>query len=334
GPCRFGQYGPYLKQVLRELGYEDIPIISPTSKNSYAGFAEHAPDMMRRGWWALIASDIVRKMTFKTRPYETHAGDTDVIYERSLQMLEEVVGQASLAGRRRFNAMLDVLVKIRDLFRDVPARYTRDRPLIGVVGEIYCRLNTFSNRQAVRRIEAHGGEAWMSDVCEWVWYTNWSHRDLLRRAGQRFSRRMLWAVVRDAFQHHDEKRLCAPFAEDFIGYEEPHDLNAEVLEPGRPYLPAEGALGEMVLSVGKSIYLYTKGADGIIDISPFSCMNGIVSEAVYHALSRDHEGIPVRNFYFDATSSNMDRDLDIFMELAVSYSRRKQRRRRYPPHFA
>ncbi|MHC4718247.1 MAG: hypothetical protein ACYS5V_14840, partial [Planctomycetota bacterium] len=173
GPCRFGQYGPYLKQVLRELGYEDIPIVSPTSKNSYAGFAEHAPDMMRRGWWALVASDIVRKMTFKTRPYETHAGDTDAIYERSLQMLEDVVGQAALAGRRRFNAMLDVLVKIRDLFRDVPAQYTRDRPLIGVVGEIYCRLNTFSNRQAVRRIEAHGGEAWMSDVCEWVWYTNW-----------------------------------------------------------------------------------------------------------------------------------------------------------------
>ncbi|KKK92593.1 hypothetical protein LCGC14_2701390, partial [marine sediment metagenome] len=84
---------------------------------------------------------------------------------------------------------------------------------------------------------------------------------------------------------------------------------------------------------GKSIYLYEKGADGIIDISPFSCMNGIVSEAVYHAVSRDYGGIPIRNFYFDATSSNMERDLDIFMELAVSYGRRKRRRRRYSPRF-
>jgi predicted nucleotide-binding protein (sugar kinase/HSP70/actin superfamily) len=107
----------------------------------------------------------------------------------------------------------------------------------------------------------------------------------------------------------------------------------QVLKPAWPYLPADGALGEMVLSVGKTIYLYEKGADGSIDISPFSCMNGIVSEAVYHSVSRDHEGIPIRNFYFDATSSNMDRDLDIFMELAVAYRRRKTRQRVYPGFF-
>ena len=89
----------------------------------------------------------------------------------------------------------------------------------------------------------------------------------------------------------------------------------------------------MALSIGKSIYLYEKGADGIIDISPFSCMNGIISEAVYHAVSRDHDGIPIMNFYFDASTSNMERDLDIFMELALSYCRRKKRPRRYPKWF-
>jgi len=269
----------------------------------------------------------------KTRPYETRAGDADAAYEVSLQELEEVAERTGLAGRARMAAMVEALTVIRDRFRAIPARYTTDRPLIGVVGEIFCRLNDFSNRQALRRIEAHGGEGWLSDVGEWVWYTNWSQRDLLRREGRRFGPAMLAAAIKNHVQHADEKKLYAPFAEDFIGYEEPHDLLAEVLAPGWPYLPADGALGEMVLSVGKSIYLYTKGADGVIDISPFSCMNGIVSEALYHAISRDHDGIPIRNFYFDATSSNMDRDLDIFMELAVSYGRRKQRRRRHPPCF-
>ena len=68
-------------------------------------------------------------------------------------------------------------------------------------------------------------------------------------------------------------------------------------------------------------------------VEPDGRMVGIVSEAVGHAISRDHDGIPIRNFYFDATSSNMDRDLDIFMELAVAYGRRKKRRRRYPRQF-
>ena len=333
GPCRFGQYAPYLRQVLRELGYEDIPIVSPTSRNSYDGFAEHAPDMIRRAWWALCASDILRKLRLKTRPYELNAGDTDEVFDRSLEMMVQVVEDPSLTGRRRFRAMVETLTAVRDLFRSVPARYTKDRPLIGMVGEIFCRLNRFVNRDAVRRVEAHGGEVWLSDVGEWIWYTNWSQKFLLRQEGRTISGQMLAAVIKHHVQHHDEKRLYAPFAEDFIGYEEPEDVASEVLEPAGPYLPAEGALGEMVLSVGKSIYLYRKGADGIIDISPFSCMNGIVSEAVYHAVSRDHDGIPIRNFYFDATSSNMERDLDIFMELAVSYSRRKRQRRRYPPWF-
>jgi predicted nucleotide-binding protein (sugar kinase/HSP70/actin superfamily) len=79
--------------------------------------------------------------------------------------------------------------------------------------------------------------------------------------------------------------------------------------------------------------MYEKGIDGIIDISPFSCMNGIVSEAVYHTVAADHDDLPVRNFYFDASNSNMDRDLDIFMELALGYQKRKTRRREYPPCF-
>ena len=161
-----------------------------------------------------------------------------------------------------------------------------------------------------------------------------SAADLRRRyAGKRFSLAMLSACVKNAVQHHDEAKLLKPFADDFVGYEEPHDLYEEVLEPGWPYLPADGALGEMALSIGKSVYLYRKGVDGVVDISPFSCMNGIVSEGVYHALAADCDDIPIRNFYFDATSSNMDRDLDIFMELAANYRKRKKAVRRWPAYF-
>ena len=83
-------------------------------------------------------------------------------------------------------------------------------------------------------------------------------------------------------------------------------------------------MGEMVLNIGKSVYLAQKGSDGIIDISPFTCMNGIVSEAIYPRLSRDLGGIPIRNFYFDGTQSDLERDLGVYMELARSYRRKRQ----------
>ena len=333
GPCRFGQYGPYLRQVLDELGYPDIPVVSPSSKDSYDDVSEHAADMVRSMWRGLVASDILRKLLLKTRPYETVPGSADAALEESLALVEAVVGEAGLNARARVLALMEALRRSRDLFRAVPARYVRGRPLIGVVGEIYCRLNTFSNYDAVRKIEAHGGEVWLSGVTEWVWYTNWSQKSNLRRDGKTFSLDMVATLIKNAYQRHEEHKLVEPFADDFVGYEEPHDLAADVLRPGWPYLPADGALGEMVLSAGKGIYLYAKGADGIIDISPFSCMNGITSEAVYHAVSADHDDVPIRNFYFDATSSNMDRDLDIFMELARSYLKRKTKQRVYPAYF-
>ncbi len=334
GPCRFGQYAPYLRQVLNEMGHGQVPVVSPTSRNSYDGFAQHGADMMRCLWRGMVAGDILRKMLLKTRPYETQAGASDKAYEDASQLVENVLRTPKMKPSDRIAAVAAALVKGRNLFRGVPARYTKDKPLIGVVGEIFCRLNTFSNYDAIRKIEAHGGEAWLSDVTEWVWYTNWSQKNLLRRDGKTLTLSMLAAVVKNKIQKSDEHKLLEPFHDDFVGYEEPHDIYAEVLKPAWPYLPADGVLGEMVLSVGKGIYMHGKGADGIIDISPFSCMNGIVSEAVYHSVAKDYDEIPIRNFYFDASSSNMERDLDIFMELAAGYRKRKTRRRQYPACFA
>jgi len=84
----------------------------------------------------------------------------------------------------------------------------------------------------------------------------------------------------------------------------------------------------MVLNIGRAIYLYEKGADGVVDISPFTCMNGIVSEALYPRVSRDHEGIPIRTFYFDGTQLDLDRDIGIFIELARNYKRKKSKKRK------
>jgi predicted nucleotide-binding protein (sugar kinase/HSP70/actin superfamily) len=143
---------------------------------------------------------------------------------------------------------------------------------------------------------------------------------------------MLGAKLRDHIQRADEAALRALFAGDFVGYEEAEDIE-EILRAGDRYLPQAGAMGEMVLSAGKVDYFFRKGADGLIDISPFSCMNGIVSEALYPRQSQEHAGIPIKNFYFDGKGRGLTQDLEIFLEMARAYQRRKPHLRRYPPCF-
>jgi predicted nucleotide-binding protein (sugar kinase/HSP70/actin superfamily) len=330
GPCRFGQYAPYLRHILSASGHGEIEVISPTSKNAYDGLGELARPFVRTGWRALLSADILQKLVLQYRPFECHPGDADNAYEECLTGLCATIEKTPVAPGPQLEALRECLVRCRDRFRQVAGRRDHSTPLIGIVGEIFCRLNTFSNENLVRRLEEYGAEAWLSDIAEWIWYTNSEHFRTLKLNKRLCTPEALGAWIRTRVQKRDEHVLLEPFRQDFAGYEEP-DIH-DILEYARPYLPREGAFGEMVLNVGKVVYLAKKGADGIIDISPFTCMNGIVCEAIYPRLSRDLGGIPIRNFYFDGTQSDLDRDLGVYLELARTYQKRKAYPRSYPKY--
>lgn len=332
GPCRFGQYLHLIRTKFDELGYTDVPIISITSSDGYSSIGSYSNDLIRTAWRAVLAQDILMKLLLKTRPYERETGSADAAYLTSLEEAGAALSSNGVSHKERLAATASAMVRARDRFRAVPADYDRSRPLIGVVGEIFCRQNTFSNFDLVRVVEEQGGECWLSDIGEWVWYTDDEQRRRLIDQGRRISKDNAVRFLKNKVMRADEHALYGPFAEDLVGYEEPEDVK-EVLEMSKPYLPYTGALGEMVLSSGKAIYLHEKGADGIIDISPFTCMNGIVTEAVYPTLQRDLDNMPIRTFYFDGTQGDLERDVGIFLELAHTYRRRKHKPRQYPACF-
>ncbi|MEZ5125580.1 MAG: hypothetical protein R2826_04960 [Thermoleophilia bacterium] len=332
GPCRFGQYLHLIRAKFQEMGYGDVPVITISSSDGYSSIGDYSRDLIRTAWHAVVSQDILMKMLLKTRPYETEKGSTDAAYQRALEEVGDAVSVAGISHKERLAAIVGALTAARDRFRDLPARYDRSRPLIGAVGEIFCRMNTYSNFDIIRVVEEAGGECWLADIGEWIWYTDAEQRRRLTDERRLLSKDNAVRIIKSKIMRTDEHQLYAPFSDDFVGYEEPSDVR-EVLEMSFPYLPYTGSLGEMVLSSGKAVYLYGKGADGIIDISPFSCMNGIVTEAVYPRLQKDLDNMPIRTFYFDGTQGDLERDVGIFLELANTYRRRKTKVRKYPAYF-
>lgn len=321
GPCRFGQYTPHLKSVLKSLGYSGVAIVAPDSENGYDDFGKSSTAFVRGLWRAIVAGDLMLKLLYRTRPYEVTAGSADALYEQCLADLCRVMETPFAGPGEQMEALRDALVRCRSRFRGLPVRQD-DRLLIGVVGEIFCRLNTFSNNDLIRRLEAFGAEMWMNDFSEWIWYTNWEQAQFLRLRGRRFSSESFVAMFRRRLQKQDEHEMVSLFHHDFFGQEEPDDVQ-NVLDFATPYLPSPGCSGEMVLNAGKAVYFARKGVDGVIDISPFTCMNGIICEAIYPRISRDSAGLPIRNFYFDGTQSDLERDIGIYLELARNYRRHK-----------
>ena len=323
GPCRFGQYTDLFRKAFREEGLGELRIFSPDAHDGYQSMGRDFPGLARLGWWGIVGADILLKAVHRIRPYEKEAGAADRAFEEALRDFCGALERSPSTGKRHFAALLESLERARDRFCGIAVREER-RPLIGVVGEIFCRLHPYSNQDLIRRLERAGGEAWLSDVGEWIWYCNECEaRDLILR-GKRLSFAMFGARLRDWVQRRDEHALWHVFADLLRGREEPASP-AQLLEGARPYLPPEGAIGEMVLSVGKAVYLHSMGADGVIDISPFTCMNGIVSEALYPRISSDLGGFPIKNFYFDGKPVPLDRDLEIFLELARGHRARRER---------
>ena len=332
GPCRFGQYWPSLENVLKKRGQGDVMIVNPSSNNGYESISGEGINFYRMAWLGLLASDILRKMLLKTRPYETVKGTTDRVYEQALRDHEHVLEQPGVKYRELIKRIRKQLIASRDEFRNIETDYVIGKPLIAVVGEIFCRHNRFANENIIRKLEEHGAEIWLADVSEWVFYTDWSRITNIIRTGKRFSAERFKTIIKQKVMKRDEHILMEPFHDDFTGYEEPESTEV-IVELGKAYLPATGALGEMALSIGRAAYCYGKGVDGIVDISPFSCMNGIVTEAVYPSFSHDNNNIPCRVFYFDGVNSDLDRDIGIFMELVRGYMSRKAVERKYPSFF-
>jgi predicted nucleotide-binding protein (sugar kinase/HSP70/actin superfamily) len=324
GPCRFGQYAPFFKSVLKELNLEDVVVFDPTSSDGYGGIAANSLHFLRSAWRSVLAGDILRKLLLMFRPYESIPGRTDDLHVHALDRVCAILSDGSLSSRDQQHRLVDTFEEIRDDFLHVPLKEPLgSRPVVGIVGEIYLRFNTFSNQNMLRRVEAQGAETWIAPVAEWVWYTNSEEKRRFREAGKRISLSILKARLRHWVEHMEEKKLFAPFDGLFSARRE-----AEIetlLHNSRPYLPANMALGEMTLNAGNSISFYHAGCSGVADICPFTCMNGIVTEVIYPHISRDHGDIPIRVFYFDGVPFDLDGDLEIFMDQVKAYHKKKFR---------
>mgnify|MGYP001818274063 CR=1 FL=1 len=56
GPCRFGQYSVFMENLIQRLELPDVALLTLSSENAYAGLGT---DFHRRGWWAIVVSDVL-----------------------------------------------------------------------------------------------------------------------------------------------------------------------------------------------------------------------------------------------------------------------------------
>ncbi|MFH1059881.1 MAG: acyl-CoA dehydratase activase [Pseudomonadota bacterium] len=314
GPCRFGQYHRYHRLVLDELGFEQVPIYAPDQSEVFYQELNMVggKDFVRLAWQGVVAVDLLQKALHETRPYEARAGDADAVYQQYLAHAAEAI--------RTRRDLVEVMRGARQAFAAVPRSGVNHRPLVGVVGEIYTRANRFANEDVVRVIEELGGEAWMPTIGEWVLYTNFTsarRAEVLGKYGN-----LVGTLVENYFQHKDERTLGRPWEGMLRSLHEP--TIPAVLKLAAPYLHPTYE-GEAILSVGKSRDMYGRGASGVVNVIPFTCMPGTIVNALMKRLREDHGNLPFLPMAMDGQEQSGSRiRLEAFMHQVKQFMEDRQ----------
>ncbi|MFC1736199.1 acyl-CoA dehydratase activase [Candidatus Hydrogenedentota bacterium] len=311
GPCRFGCYYRFHRMVLDDMGFPQVPVIAPNQgKNLYKDLGELDSGFDRLAWQGIVGVSLLEKLVRSVRPYESEQGNSDEIY---YHYLNEFVKALESKGD-----LLEPIKEARKAFENVARNGSEQKPLIGVVGEIYVRSNEFSNEDVIRTLERLGAEIRMPPFQEWIYYLNFIGKrraKILSRVDQQ-----LILDVKERFQKANERKLAGA-----VGDAVPVPVDApieHVIELAQDYLDSSFE-GEAVLSVGKSAELVEEGASGIVNLMPFTCMPGTIVAAVFKQFREDRNGIPVLSLAYDGQEqSNALTRIEAFLHQAREYHKK------------
>ena len=312
GPCRFGQYHRFHRQVLDELGYPDIPVFAPVQDESiYEAFNGWGKDFSQLAWKGIVAVDLLGKQLLRTRPYEIHPGASEAVYAEFLQMICE--------NLKKKQKLEPALRESRQAFAAVAVEKGSTKPLVGIVGEIYIRSNRFGNENLIKKVEELGGAALLAPVSEWILYTNYTAKAVCRV--QKNFYQLFKLRLKDELQKRMERRMEKIFHAVPNNSAEPS--TEEILQNAKPYLDASFE-GEAILSIGKSIDYLKRGVDGIITVMPFTCMPGTIVNAIMRRCRDDYHGFPLLNIAYDGQQeTNAGIRLETFMHQVRTYKSHK-----------
>lgn len=298
GPCRFGMYATEYRKALRDAGFAGFRVLDLKQEHGPSQVAEAAGFKMNLGLLvrfvkALFAGDVLNALAYRTRPYETVAGATDLAFERALAILRRAI--------RNRRSVLRALRRCRREFARVEVDWLQPKPKVAIIGEFWAMTTEGDGNYRLQRfLESEGAECDVPLVSLWVFYDIWCatydirERMLLRRRDDQRHRnetahpvRILYLLgLADWLLHRSFQAFARAIG---LGGCRLPDM-ARLAAISHRYYPVQLRGGEGHMEVGKVI----QAAEGrkahlVISVKPFGCMpSSGVSDGIQSLVSLRH----------------------------------------------
>jgi predicted CoA-substrate-specific enzyme activase len=308
-PCLLRQYGDGFRLIGERLGASlEVWDAAAADIRRVAGVS--AVVLLHE---ALMATDILESTAIRLRPYVDDREALDYAFDRAMAQLE-----TATAERRKLDGVLSSAVGglWRLPRRDGPG----SRPVVGITGDLYTRINPAGNGRLFDRLEAMGCEVWPSPsfgaMTELAANVH-SRQHLQRGQWKRVLAEGLTRAITSAVRQRLVRALPVDVRE--IAVEPPPERFVEL---ARPYV---GDLTNhlILLGVGKIADFLGRGADGVITAAGINCMVGTAIAAAVPAIRGDHRHAPVTTLTYGGSEGLAQRlQLETFAHQVIERRRR------------
>ncbi len=311
GGCRASNYVSLLRKALKDMGMEQIPVISVNmaglEKNP--GFSLSL-GVIKRGLMAVMYGDLFMRVLYATRPYEKEPGSANRLYEKCCHEADEIISRGSM---RAFSRSMEKIVRE---FDQLPLLDIK-KPKVGIVGEILVKYHPNANNDVVSIVENEGGEAVVLDLTDFLLYGMYSkefnYQNLSGSYAVMMGNRMAINVI-EHFRKPMRKAL-----QKSRRFHQPMYIK-DIADKAQEIISLGNQCGEGWLLTGEMVDLIDDGVENIICMQPFACLpNHVTGKGMMKALRKRNPMANIAAIDYDPGASDVNQLNRIKLMMATAH---------------
>ncbi len=311
GGCRASNYIALLRKALKDLGMEQIPVVSfnTAGLESNPGF-KITPEMGKKLIIAAMYGDLFQRILYATRPYEVEPGAAEALQKSFEERIFANCRDGKISTYRK------LVKEIVEAFDNLPLRDVK-KPKVGVVGEILVKYHPDANNNIVDIIEREGGEAVVLDLVDFFLYGMYSKKfnyENLSGSYKQYKLNQAAISLIEWFRKPLREALRASRR-----FDEPSYID-HVAHEASSIASTGNQCGEGWLLTGEMIELIKTGAENIACLQPFACLpNHVTGKGMMKALREQYPYANIVAIDYDPGASDVNQLNRIKLMMATAH---------------
>lgn len=265
GPCRFGQYPLFMKNLIRKEKITNTAVFSPYADEGYAGLP------MFRSIMGIIAADVLDDIKNALKVLAVDKIQALKIFDEEFNKLKNAFSDK----KKKPLVQLKEMVKI---LNDIPLKYSLSQAkVIALIGEIYVRRDSFSRQNLEDKLAEKGFIVRVAPVTEWLHYVVYVFKHNIHDIKYHLTKKAMLHAKAYSLSFI-EKKVKNIFKDSKLYDIELVDVEDVISHAKHLMSPKLG--GEAILTIGSGLKEILHNACGVISVGPFGCMPSRLAEAI------------------------------------------------------